>query len=74
MTLKEMRKGLRDMALDQARHWSGQAVAEYMGVSYPTYHKWEEDPSLLTRGQAERLADYFGCTAEQVFSLPTESN
>lgn len=61
--LKAMRKARRSSA-------SQAAVAAAMGVSVPTYRKWEERPDEMTMAQAKRLAGYFGCSVEDVFYLP----
>lgn len=69
--------GLRDLRINRlyaarnlAHKYTATGAAEAMGVSVPTYRKWEEHPELLTRQQADRLADYFGCSTEAIFYLP----
>lgn len=45
---------------------SGRAVAEAIGVQKTVYYRWETDeatPSLLN---AISLADYFGCTLDEL--------
>jgi transcriptional regulator with XRE-family HTH domain len=61
---------LRDIRLerfDQARRYSVAAVARAMGISKPTYYRWERNPSVLTHEQAEKLAEYLGCSVSDIF-------
>lgn len=69
--------GLRDLRINRlsaarrtAHKYTVTGAAAAMGVSEPTYRKWEEHPELLNKQQADRLAEYFGCSTEAVFYLP----
>lgn len=67
--LKEIRKAKQA----EAMRFSQDAVASAIGVSRPKYIKMEEDPSTITRGQADKLAAYLGCSIEDIF-LPATVN
>lgn len=41
-----------------------------MGVSRPTYMKWEAHPEKMTIEQAKKLASYLGCQVDDLFYLP----
>lgn len=69
--LKAIRSNLMAAA---RRKYSAEGVARAMGVSAPTYHKWEEHPERMTMEQARRLADYLGCHVEDLFYLPGKHN
>ena len=64
--LKEIRRN----RADNARRFSVVAVSKAMGVSRPTYMKWEDHPETMTLEQATRLADYLGCDVSDFFHLP----
>lgn len=69
MSLREVRQA----RAAQARRYTVREASSYMGVSSPTYHKWEENPGKLTLEQAQRLAEYLDCSADDIF-LPTKHN
>lgn len=58
----------------EAHRYTVKATAEAMGVSRPTYVRWEEHPERMTMEQARRLADYLGCSVDDLFYLPNEGN
>ncbi len=66
-------KAIRKARHAEAMRFSQGAVAGYIGVSRPKYRRMEEDPSTITRGQADKLADYLGCNVDDIF-LPTGAN
>lgn len=45
-----------------------------MGVSRVTYAKWEEHPERMSVGQARKLADYLGCSVDDLFYLTEDVN
>jgi DNA-binding XRE family transcriptional regulator len=57
-----------------ARRYTVAATARAMGVSRPTYQKWEEHPEKMTIEQAHRLADYLGCSDADLFRLSSNVN
>lgn len=65
-------KKIRYSHIEEARKYSTVAVAKAMGVSRPTYAKWEEHPESMTLDQASKLADYLGCKVSDFFYLPDE--
>lgn len=67
MALKELREERYEKAKSQLRACTKQACAEAAGVSVPTYMKMEEDPGMITRDQAERLARHFGVREAAIF-------
>lgn len=51
-----------------------EALAEYLGVCTYTISMWEngvQEPRLST---ARKIADYFGCTLDDIIFLRSESN
>ena len=42
-------------------------MAERLGISKPTYIKWERDPSSIRIGYAEKIAAILGVKREDVF-------
>ncbi len=70
-------KGLRAIRKErasEARRYTAKATAQAMGVSAPTYRKWEERPESLTMEQARKLSDYLGCRIDDLFNLPRNGN
>lgn len=70
-------KGLRAIRKERAsetRRYTAKATAQAMGVSAPTYRKWEEHPESLTMEQAKRLAVYLDCQVDDLFYLPRKGN
>ena len=58
------------MKLADARdgeRYTQQQVADYLGVSRPTYRKLEENPDLLTIRDAKRLAELFKVDVQDIF-------
>ena len=41
-------------------------VAKDLGVSYQTYHAWEQDLSNVGISKVYALAEYFGVTIDQI--------
>lgn len=74
MGIKALRTNRLSAARRTAHKYTVTGAAAAMGVSEPTYRKWEEHPELLTRKQADRLAEYLGCSTEEVFYLPGKRN
>lgn len=66
-------KNIRTARREEAKRFSQEAIAAAIGVSRPKYIQMEEDPSTITRGQADKLADYLGCSVDDIF-LPTNVN
>lgn len=67
-------RAIRRQRASEARRYTAKATAAAMGVSAPTYRKWEEHPESLTMEQAARLADYLGCRIDDLFYLPEKGN
>ncbi|EUB32942.1 helix-turn-helix transcriptional regulator [Olsenella uli] len=65
---------IRQERAQETRRYTVAATARAMGVSRPTYQKWEEHPEKMTIEQAHILADYLGCSIEELFYLPSEGN
>ena len=57
-TLKEVR---------EARGVKKIAVAEAIGVSYPTYQKYEADPRIMRVGDLEKACRFLHCRREDIF-------
>lgn len=53
-------------ARKQARY-TQQNVADYLGVSRPTYRKMEENPEIITIEDARKLSAFFGVDISQIF-------
>lgn len=68
--LRAMREARRDEAMAEANRYTVASVAQAVGVTPPTLRKWEEHPEEIRRKDAERLAEYFGCSTDDVFYLP----
>ena len=58
MLLKDARK---------AERYTQQQVADYLGVSRPTYQKYEENPELVTIEDAKKLARLFKVHPQDIF-------
>lgn len=43
------------------------AVAEAIGVSYPTYQRYERDPRVMRVGDLEKVCRFLHCRREDVF-------
>lgn len=53
----------------QARRYANktqQESAEHIGVSAPTYKKYEENPALFPLGKAYKLAEFFGVPYDSI--------
>lgn len=58
------------MKLIEARkraRYTQQNVADYLGVSRPTYRKMEENPEIITIEDARKLSGLFGVDVSQIF-------
>lgn len=57
-TLKEVReaKGVKQVA-----------VAEHIGVSRQTYSRYEQNPEMLSVGQAKAICDFLGSDVRDIF-------
>ena len=52
----------------RARKGATQAqVAADLGISVATYNAWEKDISNVAISKVVALAEYFGCTVDQIF-------
>lgn len=60
-------KNIREAKRAEAMRYSQSAVAAAIGISKPKYIRMEKDPSTITRGQADKLADYLGCDVDDIF-------
>ena len=49
------------------------AVANHLGVTRPTYSKYESNPELMTIQQARLVCNYLGCKWDDIF-LPSNVN
>lgn len=67
-TMKGLR-AIRQERASEARRYTVKATAEAMGVSRPTYMKWEAHPEKMTIEQAKKLASYLGCQVDDLFYL-----
>lgn len=65
--------GLQTIRTQRRNKYTVAEMACYMGVSAPTYHKWEIDPKSMTIGQARKLADYLQCSVDDLFSLEKDT-
>ena len=63
-------RAIRQERASEARRYTAKATAEAMGVSRPTYMKWEAHPEKMTIEQAKKLASYLGCQVDDLFYLP----
>ena len=43
------------------------AVAKAIGVTYPTYQKYEANPRLMTIEQLEKACSILGCRVADIF-------
>ena len=71
--LKEIREAHLNEANQAAQSFTQEAVAAVIGVTAPTYRSYERDPGKLTREKAEKLAEYLGCSIDDIF-LSNERN
>lgn len=69
--LKAIRESKAAAARDEAKRYALESVAAAIGVSKPTLIAYEQDPARLNRDKAERLAEYLGCSVDDIF-LPNE--
>lgn len=58
LTLKQVR-----LLKEKSQH----DLAEMLGVHVQTYRKLEENPDLVTIGQAKKLAKYLGISYDEIF-------
>lgn len=61
LSLKEVRKRER---------YSQQQVADYLGISRPTYRKLEKNPDLVTVEDAKRLSELLHVSPQDIFFGP----
>ena len=57
-------------ALAKARERRGikkSHVKDELGVSYPTYMKYEKDPDSMTVAQAKKVCAIIGCDFSEIF-------
>lgn len=43
------------------------ALANCINVTYPTWQKYEADPTLMTVGQLAKVCEFLGCEMQDVF-------
>lgn len=67
-------RSIRRAKAEEAHRYAAATVAKAMGVSRVTYAKWEEHPEKMSVGQARKLADYLGCSVDDLFYLPEDVN
>jgi transcriptional regulator with XRE-family HTH domain len=61
------------MTLREAREKRGitkAAVCSAIGVSRPTYDRYEENPDSMTVEQAKKICEFMGYTPDQIFFAP----
>lgn len=63
--MRSIRQGLRDK-------YSVDKVAEVMGVTRQTVVNWENEPERMKYVDARKLAGYYGCKVEDLFSCDGE--
>lgn len=63
--MRSIRQGLRD-------RYSVDKVAEAMGVTRKTIASWENRPETMKYVDAKKLARYYGCKVEDLFSRDGE--
>lgn len=66
-----MKKTLREVR--ESKGVMKGAVAAAIGVTYPTYQKYEEDVSLMRVGDLVKACTFLGCRIEDIF-LPEDLN
>ena len=52
------------------RNLSQRYMAKALGISIPTYEKWERNPELIPIGKCERMAEIFGVDLGDIVFLP----
>lgn len=60
-------KAIRESRMLECKRFTQAEAAGVAGVSVPKYRKLEENPQDITMAQAKALADYLGCSIEDVF-------
>lgn len=50
-----------------AANYTQQEVADYLGISRPTYISMEKNPERITIDEAHKLASMFGVDVNQIF-------
>lgn len=60
-------KAIREAKLQEAKRYTQEAVARAIGVTPPTIAAYEKDPGRINRSTAEELAEYLGCTIDDIF-------
>lgn len=63
-------RAIRQQREAEARKYTAKATAQAIGVSRPTYVKWEANPEKMTMEQAKKLAVYLDCQVDDLFYLP----
>ena len=54
----------------QARGLTQEKMAERIGVSGPTYVRMEKDPTRISIGKANKIAEVLGIAFENIIFLP----
>ena len=62
---------LRDYRVE--RGIMAKAAAQHIGVSYQTYHKYEDNPGLMRIEDALKLCEFFRCDIDDIFLLSNMS-
>ena len=63
--MKGLRK-LRTTMKERGRRYTLSELADYMGVSVPTYLKYESQPDKLPYAMVKKLAAYFDVYPEEI--------
>ena len=66
-----MKKTLQEMR--ESKGVMKGAVANAIGCSYPTYKRYEENPSRMKIEQLDKACAFLGCTRDDIF-LPSDLN
>lgn len=51
----------------KAARYSQQDVADELGISRPTYAKMEQNPDIISIGDAKHLAQFLDVSVEEIF-------
>ena len=66
-----MRKTLEEIRLENGV--LKRAVAEHIGVSYPTYSRYEADPRIMKVGDFEKVCHFLHVDRDDII-LPEDAN
>ncbi len=71
-TSKEESVGQRLRRLRKSRRWSQKDLADQITASVPSIHRWENDEGIPSPYNQVELAEVFGLTVEELFTLQME--